>query len=123
MVAAEARPTAPMATPRRLLATEAPAMIAATIVRMMTTADVIASRKSHDHYQLLSNGRHGEILPNKSIFCILISAMILMTAVVPAVGMVVAAVEAMAAAAVEDMVVAVAVALVAEAMVVLVATE
>lgn len=48
MAVVEAHPMAPMASHLRLLATEAPAMIAATIVRTMITADVIASRKSHE---------------------------------------------------------------------------
>lgn len=132
VVVVVAHPTAPMATHLLLLVTEAPAMIAATIVRMMTTADVIASRKSHDHYQMewLVNGSHVKILPYKSFILFLILAMSLMITVVAAVGMVATAVEAMVAAAVatapaavEDMVVAAAVAMVVEATVVLVAIE
>lgn len=83
VVVVEARPTAPMAPHPRLLATAAPAMIAATIVRTTITADVIAS------------------------------PMTLMTAVAAAVVTVAAVAEAMVAAAVEAMVAEATVALVA----------
>jgi len=83
MLVLEAHPTAPMASHPRLLATEAPAMIAATIVRTTITADVIAS------------------------------PMTLMTAVAAAVVTVAAVAEAMVAAAAEAMVAEALVALVA----------